>query len=159
MNKDDMQIRSCKGYWKYCNGNCSKCAENRITITDKTQMIVIKMTRGNYQKESMPMGKEEQQKQILKWLHNTYTGAKAFDDLDTMTRLARAIEAFELPVSSDVVIACKESDKPTDEKKKVIKGLEECIGNGNCTKCQYRKEIPVVSCKKLIADALELIKG
>lgn len=157
MNKDDMQIRSCNGDWKYCDGNCSKC--NRITITDKTQPIVIKRTRGNYQKESMPMGKEEQKEQILEWLQNAYTGAKAFDDLDTMTRLSRAIEAFELPVSKDVVIACKESDKPTDDKKKVIKGLEECTGNGNCAECQYREEKQTLSCKKLIADALELIKG
>ena len=44
MNKDDMQIRSCNGDWKYCNGNCSKCDENRITITDKTQQVVIKRT-------------------------------------------------------------------------------------------------------------------
>lgn len=54
------------------------------------------------------MDKEKQQKQILEWLQNAYAGAEAFDDLDTMTRLARAIEAFELPVSKDVVIACKE---------------------------------------------------
>lgn len=59
-------------------------------------------------KESMQMDKEEQQKQILEWLQSAYSGAEAFDDLDTMTRLARAIEAFELPVSKDVVIACKE---------------------------------------------------
>ena len=43
---------------------------------------------------------------------------------------------------------------------KVIKGLEECTGNGNCTKCQYRKEqCGALSCKKLLADALELIKS
>ena len=41
---------------------------------------------------------------------------------------------------------------------KVIKGLEECAGNGNCTKCQYGKEKQALSCKKLLTDALELIK-
>lgn len=41
---------------------------------------------------------------------------------------------------------------------KVIKGLEECAGNGNCTKCQYGKEKQTLSCKKLLADALELLK-
>ena len=41
----------------------------------------------------------------------------------------------------------------------VIKGLEECAGNGNCTKCQYRKEKQTLSCKKLLVDALELIKS
>ena len=54
------------------------------------------------------MDKDEQQKHILDWLQESYVGAKAFDDLDTMTRIARAIEAFELPVSKDVIIACKE---------------------------------------------------
>ena len=42
---------------------------------------------------------------------------------------------------------------------KVIKGLEECAGNGNCTKCQYGKEKQALSCKKLLADALKLIKS
>ncbi len=41
---------------------------------------------------------------------------------------------------------------------KVIKGLEECAGNGKCTKCQYGKEKQALSCKKLLADALELLK-
>ena len=45
------------------------------------------------------------------------------------------------------------------DREKVIKGLEECTGNGNCTKCPYREEKPALSCKKLLADALELIKG
>lgn len=40
---------------------------------------------------------------------------------------------------------------------KVIKGLKECAGNGNCTKCQYGKEKQALSCKKLLADALELL--
>lgn len=56
------------------------------------------------------MNIEEQQKHILDWLQNAYAGARAFDDLDTMMRLARAIEAFELPVSKDAVIACKEGE-------------------------------------------------
>ena len=42
---------------------------------------------------------------------------------------------------------------------RVIKGLEECVGNGNCTKCQYGKEKQTLSCKKLLTDALELIKS
>jgi len=42
---------------------------------------------------------------------------------------------------------------------KVIKGLEECLGTGNCMKCQYGKEKPSLSCKKLLSDALELIKS
>ncbi len=43
---------------------------------------------------------------------------------------------------------------------KAIKVLEECAAvNGNCTKCQYGKEKQALSCKKLIADVLELIKS
>ena len=45
------------------------------------------------------------------------------------------------------------------DREKVVKGLEECTGNGNCTKCQYVKEKQTLSCKKLLADALELIKS
>lgn len=45
------------------------------------------------------------------------------------------------------------------DREKVIKGLEECAGNGNCTKCQYGKEKQALSCKKLLADALELVKS
>lgn len=41
---------------------------------------------------------------------------------------------------------------------KVIKGLEECVGNGNCTKCQYGKEKQALTCKKLLTDALALLK-
>ena len=44
------------------------------------------------------MDRDEQQKHILKYLENAYTGARMFDDLETMVRLARAIEAFKLPV-------------------------------------------------------------
>ena len=40
----------------------------------------------------------------------------------------------------------------------VIRGLEECAGNGNCTKCQYGKEKQALSCKKLLTDALALLK-
>lgn len=57
------------------------------------------------------MNIEEQQKRVLEWLQNAYAGARACDDIDTMTRIARAIEAFELPVSVDVVIACKGESK------------------------------------------------
>ena len=42
---------------------------------------------------------------------------------------------------------------------KVVKGLEECAGNGDCTKCRYMEEKPALSCKKLLSDALELIKS
>ena len=45
------------------------------------------------------------------------------------------------------------------DREKVVKGLEECAGNGNCTKCQYVKERQTLSCKKLLADVLELIKS
>lgn len=45
------------------------------------------------------------------------------------------------------------------DREKVIKGLEECVGNGNCAKCQYGKEKQALSCKKLLSDALELIKS
>ena len=45
------------------------------------------------------------------------------------------------------------------DREKVIKGLEECVGNGNCTKCQYGKEHPALSCKALLKDALELIRS
>ena len=41
---------------------------------------------------------------------------------------------------------------------KVINGLEECTGNGNCTKCQYGKEKQALSCKKLLTDALAMLK-
>ena len=44
------------------------------------------------------------------------------------------------------------------DRDKIIKELEECAGNGNCTKCQYGKE-KTLSCRKLLADALELIKS
>ena len=44
------------------------------------------------------------------------------------------------------------------DREKVIKGLEECAENGKCTKCQYGKEKQAFSCKKLLADALELLK-
>lgn len=40
----------------------------------------------------------------------------------------------------------------------VIKGLEECIGNGNCTKCQYGSAKQALSCKKLLVDALVMLK-
>ena len=42
---------------------------------------------------------------------------------------------------------------------KIIKGLEECVGNGNCMKCQWKEKQPVLSCKELLVDALELIKS
>ena len=45
------------------------------------------------------------------------------------------------------------------DRETVIKGLEECVGNGNCTKCQYGIENQALCCKKLLADALELIKS
>ena len=45
------------------------------------------------------------------------------------------------------------------DREKAIKGLEECVGTGNCTKCQYGKEKQALSCKKLLDDALELIKS
>ena len=45
------------------------------------------------------------------------------------------------------------------DREKVIKGLEECAGNGSCTKCQYAKEKQALTCKKLLDDALELIKS
>ena len=44
------------------------------------------------------------------------------------------------------------------DREKIVKGLEECAGNGNCTKCQYGKEKQALSCKKLLADALSLLK-
>ena len=44
------------------------------------------------------------------------------------------------------------------DREKVVKGLEECAWNGKCTKCQYRKEKQALSCKKLLVDALELLK-
>ena len=44
------------------------------------------------------------------------------------------------------------------DKEKIIKGLEECAGNGNCTKCQYGKEKQALSCKKLLADVFILLK-
>ena len=44
------------------------------------------------------------------------------------------------------------------DREKVIKGLEECVGNGKCTKCQYGKEKQTLSCKKLLVDSLALLK-
>jgi hypothetical protein len=44
------------------------------------------------------------------------------------------------------------------DREKVIKGLEECVGNGNCTKCQYGKGKQALSCKKLLSDALALLR-
>ena len=45
------------------------------------------------------------------------------------------------------------------DREKVIKGLEECVGNGNCAKCQYGKEKQALRFKKFLTNALELIKS
>lgn len=44
------------------------------------------------------------------------------------------------------------------EIEKVIKGLEECGSAGKCQDCVYGKELPTLSCKVLLNDALELLK-
>jgi hypothetical protein len=45
------------------------------------------------------------------------------------------------------------------DREKVIKGLEQCVGTGNCTKCIYGKERQIMSCRKLLEEALELLKS
>lgn len=51
----------------------------------------------------------EEQKIILEYLENAYSGAKMADDVDSMTRIARAIEAFNLPTDKDCIIEEAES--------------------------------------------------
>lgn len=46
----------------------------------------------------------EEQKIILDYLENAYSGAKMADDVDSMTRIARAIEAFNLPTDKYCII-------------------------------------------------------
>ena len=46
----------------------------------------------------------EEQKIILDYLENAYSGAKMADDVDSMTRIARAIKAFNLPTDKDCII-------------------------------------------------------
>lgn len=53
---------------------------------------------------------DDQQKMILEYLENSYTGAKMMGDLETMVRVARAIEAFNLPIDDDCVIESKQTD-------------------------------------------------
>ena len=51
----------------------------------------------------------EEQKIILDYLENAYSGAKMADDIDSMTRIARAIAAFNLPTDKDYIIEEEES--------------------------------------------------
>lgn len=48
------------------------------------------------------LGNEDAEKnpaeQIMNYLKMAYVGAHAFDDIETMTRIARAMESFEQPV-------------------------------------------------------------
>lgn len=53
---------------------------------------------------------DDQQKMILEYLENSYTGAKMMGDPETMVRIARAIEAFNLPVDDDCVIESRHTD-------------------------------------------------
>lgn len=46
----------------------------------------------------------EEQKIILDYLENAYSGARMADDVDSMTRIARAIVAFDLPTDKDCII-------------------------------------------------------
>lgn len=50
----------------------------------------------------------EEQKTILEFLENSYTGARMVDDLDTMVRIARAIEAFNLPTDVECIIRAED---------------------------------------------------
>lgn len=51
----------------------------------------------------------EEQKIILDYLENAYSGAKMADGVDSMTRIARAIVAFGLPTDKDCIIEEAES--------------------------------------------------
>lgn len=44
----------------------------------------------------------EQEQIILQYLENSYTGARMLDDISAMTRIARAIEAFEANPTEDI---------------------------------------------------------
>lgn len=44
----------------------------------------------------------EQERIILQYLENSYTGARMLDDISAMTRIARAIEAFEADPTEDI---------------------------------------------------------
>jgi hypothetical protein len=57
---------------------------------------------------------ENQYDAVLRDLEATYSGAKMFDDISTMVRTARAIEAFKLPTDKDCVIQSIKSE-PTNE--------------------------------------------
>ena len=46
----------------------------------------------------------EEQKIILDYLENAYSGARMADDVDSMIRIARAIVAFNLPTDKDCII-------------------------------------------------------
>ena len=48
------------------------------------------------------MDVEKQRKIILEYLEDAYIGARKFDDMDTMLRLARAIVAFKSDLTEDI---------------------------------------------------------
>lgn len=50
--------------------------------------------------------KKEYHETTLQYLEYTYSGAKMLDDLEEMTKIARAIEAYNLDVNKDCVIKC-----------------------------------------------------
>ena len=58
--------------------------------------------------------REKQYDAVLKDLEATYSGAKMFGDTATLVRVARAIDAFKLPVNMDCIIQHVEYN-PTNE--------------------------------------------
>lgn len=42
------------------------------------------------------------QQEILEYLEHSYTGARMMDDVETMTKLSRAIAAFNAPTDKDI---------------------------------------------------------
>lgn len=45
-----------------------------------------------------------------------------------------------------------------NDKEKIIKGLEECMSEGKCSKCVYAEKQATLSCKELLSDIYTLLK-
>lgn len=47
---------------------------------------------------------------VLEYLETAYTGARAINDEESMVRIARAIEAYNLDVEKDCVISAQPTE-------------------------------------------------
>lgn len=48
--------------------------------------------------------------------------------------------------------------KKMNDKETIIKGLEECMSEGKCSKCVYAEKQATLSCKELLSDIYTLLK-